>query len=680
MKKIGERKPAFSLAEALITLLIVCLITLASVPVLTKKKRNLNLAGHGVWMCTRNAVGEYVYYSKEADNGDPENPETWTKTGKQSCEFQPSSQLRNFSVIVVGGGGGGGNGVTDYEVKATTNGDAREISFKPSDSAFYDVLVIGGGGGGGNSQNTTSSMGGGAGSGGMFQGYIPLFSDVNYKMIAGGGGNSGGAEYHGGSSDSNGHGWGNAGSTSYFQSTNANSARTTNIVVSAGSGGEGVGCSKWSCGGGSGVGSGGNVTGKAYVSSYAFGDAPARKSEIITSAGKSGSSGAHYYSKGKSFAWGGQSNYKNPIGQVLTYGNGGYGGGERVYFNTAGSETSGTNSFSGGRGVNGFVMVSQNVRKFGRGGTAAQPVQQFVPSINGKLAVTISEAAEPGKSGGPTTAKFVGSKIDNGKVITGYGAAGGISTKDITVAEKGEDSKWVNAGGGIPAEACQPKRWIPGGSEAQTIKVLTCKKVGCTLASTMTEAMFIQVANKNGTTVDGVVTPKWPAPVEAGKTPNDYDLNGSGSKPRPPAFDAYLLSGSLTTYIKDVVKLYDYIVKEYGLFSESKIKKDYMITVNSDDSSKSEFSGYENSADIYNNYACYSDFNIKYQKTCMMDEYKNKTVEASTEGYWANASCGYDGGNGLHIGAGGGGGSASETSGISSKGGKGGYGGVIVEW
>ena len=52
---------AFSLAEALITLLIVCLITLASIPILTKKRRNMEAGHRGTWICSRNSAGEYVY-------------------------------------------------------------------------------------------------------------------------------------------------------------------------------------------------------------------------------------------------------------------------------------------------------------------------------------------------------------------------------------------------------------------------------------------------------------------------------------------------------------------------------------------------------------------------------------------------------------------------------------------
>ena len=46
-----ERYRAFSLAEALITLLIVAIITLATIPVITKKHRNKLNTKHGYFAC-----------------------------------------------------------------------------------------------------------------------------------------------------------------------------------------------------------------------------------------------------------------------------------------------------------------------------------------------------------------------------------------------------------------------------------------------------------------------------------------------------------------------------------------------------------------------------------------------------------------------------------------------------
>ena len=106
-----RKKSGFSLAEALITLLIVCLITLATVPVLTKKKRDTrNISG--MWMCSRKADGTYVYWSNIENSGDITNPETWQPTNTDSCTFVPSINAKNFVVTIIGAGGGGAVGTS----------------------------------------------------------------------------------------------------------------------------------------------------------------------------------------------------------------------------------------------------------------------------------------------------------------------------------------------------------------------------------------------------------------------------------------------------------------------------------------------------------------------------------------------------------------------------------------
>ena len=108
MKKIKFNLPAFSLAEALITLLIVCLITLASIPILTKKKRSSNELTSDKWICTLNSIGEYVVYNSSDSHGDIKHPNTWnlSQNGK-GCTFVPPQNAKNFGVTVIGGCGGG---------------------------------------------------------------------------------------------------------------------------------------------------------------------------------------------------------------------------------------------------------------------------------------------------------------------------------------------------------------------------------------------------------------------------------------------------------------------------------------------------------------------------------------------------------------------------------------------
>lgn len=76
-----KKKFGFSLAEALITLLIVCLITLATVPVLTKKRRDTVDTGSGKWICTMNSQGQHVYWNSQTSEQDITKPDTWMVSG-----------------------------------------------------------------------------------------------------------------------------------------------------------------------------------------------------------------------------------------------------------------------------------------------------------------------------------------------------------------------------------------------------------------------------------------------------------------------------------------------------------------------------------------------------------------------------------------------------------------------
>ena len=123
-KDFCKRHFGFSLAEALITLLIVCLITLASIPVLTKKRRTVNDGGSGQWICTLaeqkdangNVTGyKHVYWDSQTSDGDINDPLTWDVAGDgSSCTFAPPLKAKNFAVTLIGGGGGGADGISEH--------------------------------------------------------------------------------------------------------------------------------------------------------------------------------------------------------------------------------------------------------------------------------------------------------------------------------------------------------------------------------------------------------------------------------------------------------------------------------------------------------------------------------------------------------------------------------------
>ncbi len=150
--------PAFSLAEALITLLVVCLITLASIPVLTKKKRTTSASEHGRWMCTLNSQGKHVVWSTNS-SGSIDNPDSWDLADSDSCTFVPPINARNFA-ISLSGGGGGGAGVQVSEGGSTT----WNSSFAVNVPGYYDFLAVGAGGtGGGTTDVDGKSNSGGQG-------------------------------------------------------------------------------------------------------------------------------------------------------------------------------------------------------------------------------------------------------------------------------------------------------------------------------------------------------------------------------------------------------------------------------------------------------------------------------------------------------------------------------------
>lgn len=105
-KKIYEKRIAgFSLAEALITLLIICVVAIASAPVITKKHRaKLNLP-HGAFACYwdgNQLISKYVINGEESDGKVIYDNEE----GRYGCEFNPPVKAKNFVATIVGGGGG----------------------------------------------------------------------------------------------------------------------------------------------------------------------------------------------------------------------------------------------------------------------------------------------------------------------------------------------------------------------------------------------------------------------------------------------------------------------------------------------------------------------------------------------------------------------------------------------
>ena len=149
-KKFG----GFSLAETLITLLIVTILVLASVPVITKKKITPS-EPHGKWMCTLNADGKHVVWETGDENMN--NANLWKLAGKKTengtndgsyCEFKIPKNARNFAVTAAGGGGGGAGAEKTYFLRS----GSQTIPIDEKMYGTYKMLAIASGGSGGISQ------------------------------------------------------------------------------------------------------------------------------------------------------------------------------------------------------------------------------------------------------------------------------------------------------------------------------------------------------------------------------------------------------------------------------------------------------------------------------------------------------------------------------------------------
>ena len=99
-KKNQKKHKAFSLAEALITLLVICIVVMASVPVITKKRKKMENVNRNSFACYwkgNTIVGKYNLNGKVSD------AQTVTETGpdgtsRTGCRFDPPTNAKNFVV------------------------------------------------------------------------------------------------------------------------------------------------------------------------------------------------------------------------------------------------------------------------------------------------------------------------------------------------------------------------------------------------------------------------------------------------------------------------------------------------------------------------------------------------------------------------------------------------------
>lgn len=139
---------AFTLAEALILLLIAALLAAALVPVITRKHKDVG--EHGEWICTINSNGQHVV--KTTYRGKVSQFEV-ASNGGDHCVFSPPANAKNFTIKAVGGGGGGGggaSGVTETVFDSRiADGENQVFAGSIDTDGAYSIIYAGGGGGGG---------------------------------------------------------------------------------------------------------------------------------------------------------------------------------------------------------------------------------------------------------------------------------------------------------------------------------------------------------------------------------------------------------------------------------------------------------------------------------------------------------------------------------------------------
>lgn len=430
-----------------------------------------------------------------------------------------------------------------------------------------------------------------------------------------------------------------------------------------GGGGDSVGCSKWKCRGGDAGYGRGVVSANYYSSLEVNGNTVSAFSGHVT--GSNGQWG-DYYKRYNPYGRGAKNYYTDTADNVTTYGDGGDPGACR-------------SCIWAKNGVNGYGVISKTWKKFGMGGTSAIPQTYFVPSLEGKLVVTIPDAAGPEEKGGTTVAKNVKNNVV-GRIFYGYGAAGGKADESLEAPSAGEHSQFSLKGGGAPAPECTPRSYIPGGYAPVTVAVKKCTKVVCNIV----EANEDKIKEENVMSTGVEVLPQ--GFVKVG---SKYALKQSVDDNKPEDITPFVVSTStpssqsLSDYFQSI-KLYEYIKGRYTTIMNNLIRwikiSGCFPEYNEGDEDKTEFAGYDNKDTVYNTYRCFRDSNIKYEKICAEDVVETKETQGWHAGMIQPAICKENASPGTSYGAGGGGGNASDTPGVFSKGGNGGYGAVIVEW
>ena len=400
-----KNKKGFSLAEALVALLVVSLITIATIPVITRKTRIKE--DHGRWMCTIDPQTGYHIQWSTGSTGDEQDANTWTNAGTR-CTFTPPAKARNFNITAVGGGGGG--------AAAKKESKYWDSDFGVDYYGKYKFLAVGGGGQGGKKPNCDGRAGGG-GSGGI--GYVEYEITEDTKQIqmrAGSGADSDEKNYDGRDGTD---------STIVAVKEDPESGHEVNdyiIIAGGGQGGNarykadlGIGCARSSdCNGGV----NGAVSGVSGLK------------EVTTGVLKGGTCCKETYCGGcMSFTT--AKTLNDFIGRSIfaTKTHDGQQGRCSIVQKGIGGDAETTRSSFERHGRNGYVGATTVVFYTGNGGKAAIPEERFVPKFKEKrITVIVGKGGKGGVDGAQ------GNRGEETKVVnylTTFGGSGGVSNYKI---------------------------------------------------------------------------------------------------------------------------------------------------------------------------------------------------------------------------------------------------------
>ena len=143
--KINNKKPAFSLVEVLISLLLISVVMVALAPVITRKISDKTNEGVVFTYNEGNnaAEGDVCFSTDLTDYGNFTESYTST-TGCSEYVFTVPNGVHKVNLTLVAGGGGGGGAAGGTVLKKeydSSNSDALELLYSRTKKVVVDYLI-----------------------------------------------------------------------------------------------------------------------------------------------------------------------------------------------------------------------------------------------------------------------------------------------------------------------------------------------------------------------------------------------------------------------------------------------------------------------------------------------------------------------------------------------------------